>query len=403
MADNIYDIGIVGAGVGGAFAALRLAEKHNAKTILFDLGRPPGKRRRPLEGWFGCFPTGDGKVYSDDIDDVLEVTDGRRAKAINKWVKKHLAEIHPGKIVKSKKPSNVILNKFKDAGFEFRKRDYVQWKPDSIHLLARSVAEQIEDGKNVDFSFDNEVFTIIKKNGCFHISSEGGEFICKKIILAVGRSGWRWVNKLYRDFGILTNDNYARYGIFIELPAQYLRNFNKSHCIFKRDDVTIGPMSWGGSIIQEDHANMTTAAFRSNEDRWKTDKVFFSVIGNRYIEDCGCAETDRLSKLSFLLFEDRVGREKVKDFLNGQSQLNLIEEFNWFSDIFKELDTYIPNLIKRGYYHSPAFNPLMNQIRIGSNLETEVEGFFVIGECANQMGIASAAITGGIAAESCVK
>jgi len=59
--DKSYDIGIIGGGIAGAFAALRLAEHHKKKKcILFELGRPPAKRRRQLEGWFGCFPFGDG-------------------------------------------------------------------------------------------------------------------------------------------------------------------------------------------------------------------------------------------------------------------------------------------------------------------------------------------------------
>lgn len=41
---NVFDVGIVGAGVAGAFAALRVAERHKkTKAILFDIGRPPGK------------------------------------------------------------------------------------------------------------------------------------------------------------------------------------------------------------------------------------------------------------------------------------------------------------------------------------------------------------------------
>ena len=53
---NKYDVGIIGAGVAGAFAALRISQNNpGTKTIIFDFGRPPGKRRRQLEGWFGCF------------------------------------------------------------------------------------------------------------------------------------------------------------------------------------------------------------------------------------------------------------------------------------------------------------------------------------------------------------
>jgi len=65
----IYDVGIIGAGVAGSFASLKLAKEHkNVKAILFDLGRPPMKRRRQLEGWLGCLPNSDVKLYLSHIN-----------------------------------------------------------------------------------------------------------------------------------------------------------------------------------------------------------------------------------------------------------------------------------------------------------------------------------------------
>ena len=97
---NCYDVGIVGAGVAGAFAALRIAERYSkVKTVVFELGRPQGKRRRQLEGWFGCFPAGDGKIYPGDLESVLDVVDGRKAHHINSWVMEKFGEVNPMKFV----------------------------------------------------------------------------------------------------------------------------------------------------------------------------------------------------------------------------------------------------------------------------------------------------------------
>lgn len=400
-----YDIGIVGGGVAGAFAALRLAEFHKrSKAILFELGRPPGKRRRPLEGWLGCFPTGDGKVYPDDIEKVLELADGRRVKAINRWVYRHLNEVNPAKLVRSRKPLVGLQNKIEDAGFDFSIRDYQQWRPDSIHQLSRLIAERIEDAGNISFSFDNEVFNFAKQGGHFILNTESGEFRCKRLVLCAGRSGWRWVNKLYRDLGILVTDDVAKYGIRVEIPAQYLREFNKAHCLLQREGLQVGPFHWGGSIIQEDHADMTIAAFRSNEERWKTDKAFFPIINMQEYENEGCSQTNRLAQLCFLLSGDRVGREKVKSFLRKQDQLSLLPEFSWLPGIIRELSSFIPAIVDRAYYHYPdIITTGISNIRLGSNLESEMRGLYVAGESAGMSGILAAAISGGLAAESSTK
>lgn len=399
-----YDVAIIGAGVSGVFASLRIAEHHRAtKTILFEFGRPPLKRRRALEGWLGSFPFGDGKIYPNDLNKVLNVADGRRAKSIAKWFFSQLDEINPTKLVKNKLPNANVLKKFKDSGFSFETHDYKQWKPDSIHQLSKLVAERIEDAGNVTFSFDNEVYSILKRDKTFLVSTADGDYYCKKVILCVGRSSWRWVNKLYRNLGILIDDDVAKFGITIELAAQYLKEFNKCHCTFTRDDLQLGPFSWGGSIIQEDHADLTTAAFRSNEERWKTDKVFCSLIGFRSFKDKGCYQTDRLAKLAFLLSGDRVGREKIKTIIKKDSQLMLIPEYTWLVEKIEELNNIIPSIISRGYYHAPAIIPMSANIRLSSNLESEVEGLFIAGESANISGIAAAGITGAMAAEGIFK
>lgn len=405
MKKKIYDIGIIGGGVAGVFAALRLAEKHkNKKAVLIELGRGPGKRRRQLEGWFGCFPTGDGKLYLNDIDKVSNIVDGRRAKSIYRWLNEHLDEVNPTKTIKNKQPSAAIQKKIKSAGFKLETNDYKQWQPESIHQLSKLIAERVEDAGNVEFSFDNEVYEFSKSGKDFIISSADGDFCCRNIILCVGRSSWRWVNKIYKNFGILVQNDYAKFGIRVELAGQYLKDFNKCHCSLIRDDLIIGPISWGGTIIQEDHADLTIAAFRSNENRWKTDKAYFSLIGIRPFKDKGCEETDRLAKLAFLLFGDRVGREKIKLLMNKSSQLMMIPEYLWLIDKIKEINSSIvPTLISRGYYHSPEILPLAADIRLGSNLESEVENLYIAGESANITGIAAAAIMGGVAVESACK
>ena len=202
-----YDIGIIGAGVAGCFAALRLAEKYrNSRVILFELGPPPPnwirkdpirvkRRRRQLEGWFGCFPTGDGKVYVDDIKKIQGIADGRKVTAIQKWFQGHLDEINQPKLNKQKKPNVALQKRAEEAGFELTLHDYYQWYPNSIHELSRNIADKIEEAGNIEVMFDCEVFDFLKNDKVFSIHTSDGDFKAKKVILNVGRGSWRWTNK----------------------------------------------------------------------------------------------------------------------------------------------------------------------------------------------------------------
>ncbi len=400
----IHDIGIVGAGIAGCFAALRISENNPSnKIVLFELGRPNSKRRRQIEGWFGCFPTGDGKIYPGDVDNVLQVADGRRAKPAAKWVMEWMNEVNPMKLIKDNLPTSSLQKKIKEADFEIKLNNYIQWKPESIHALSKLIAETIENNTNITFSFDNEVFKIIKKRGHFLVSTAQGDYSCKKLIICVGRSGWRWVSNLYKDLGITQNDDYASFGIRVEIAAQHLKDFNKSHCSLSKGKLEVGPFSWFGTVIPEDHADLVISAFRSNEDRWKSDKVSFSLTSSEYFKNTGSFQTDRLAKLAFLLFNDRVSREKIRLFLKNESQLNLLPEYNWLHNSLKELETLIPQLLTRGYFHVPNILPMASQVSLDTTLQTEIDGMYVAGESAGIRGILAAAVMGTICADSACK
>ena len=400
----IYDVGIIGAGIAGAFAALRIAEKHNnINAILIDVGKKPGKRRRQIEGWLGCFPTGDGKIYKDDLDKVKNIVDGRKATPTFKWVFKQLEYINKTKLIKAPKLSTAAKRRVRDNGLKIQYNNYHQWKPESVHRLSKHMTEYIEEAGNITFGFDNEVYSLSKNRNIFKIDTANGTIRCRKIILCVGRSGWRWVTNLYDDLGIISNDDYAYYGVRLEVGASSIKDFNKSNITLYDDAINVGPFCWNGTIIQEDHSDLVISAFRSNEDRWRSDKVSFSLTKSVYFSDQGSVQADRIGKLAFVLFNDRVSKERVRTFMNNHSLLNQLPEFDWLTSVLKRLDAIIPNLCSKGFIHVPNIIPMPAEINLGTNLESEIDGMFVAGESAGVFGIAAAATMGAICADSACK
>jgi uncharacterized FAD-dependent dehydrogenase len=401
---KIFDVGIIGAGIAGVFASLRIADKYSDnRVLLIDLGKGVAKRRRQLEAWFGCFPTGDGKIYQNDYKKVSEIVDGRTVKGAKNYFNSWLYQINDNKIIKDLGPSSATLKTLEENEWDVQLNDYVQWKPEDIHGLSKIIVNKIESVGNITFSFDNEVFSFIKEKRHFAITTEEGEFLCKKIIMCVGRSGWRWATKVYKDFGITLNDDLANFGVRVELPCQYMKEFNKSHCTLTKGDITVGPLSWNGTVIPEDHADLAISAFRSNEERWKSDKVSFNLIGSKYFKDDGCNQTDRLAKLAFLLSNDRIGKERVKSFLRGNSQLSLLPEYSWLNEAIEDLTNIMPNILTKGYFHMPAIIPMASTINLTPKLESDVDGLFIAGESANIRGIGASAMSGIIAADGIFK
>jgi hypothetical protein len=148
---------------------------------------------------------------------------------------------------------------------------------------------------------------------------------------------------------------------------------------------------------------MAISAFRSNEGRWRTDKVSFNIIGNRPFPGTGFQQTDRIGKLTFVLANDRIIKERISSILTGKSKISIIPEYGWLKDALMEIGSLIPEILTKGYYHSPTILPLAPRINIGDDLSSEIDGMFVTGESAGIIGICAAAVSGIVAADSACK
>ncbi len=401
----IYDVGIIGAGVAGSFASLKIAKEHkNVKAILFDLGRPPMKRRRQLEGWLGCLPNSDGKLYLSDLPKVSDLLGNRKTNSSNKWVNNYLSNINNFKIIKDKPPQVSTEKKIKKLGYDVVLNDYMQMYPKDIHLLSRNMSDDIEKSKNITFCFEKEISEIEKQKGIFVIKSGSEEFRCKKIILAVGRSGWRWANDIFTKFGIVENNDYAKFGIKVEMNSGNMKEYNKSNCtLLKQNDLEIGPFSWNGTVIPEDHLELAITTFRSNENRWKSDKVSFSIIGNRYYPNKGFEQTNRLGNLTYVLSNDRILKERVSTIVQKKSKISVLDEYLWLIDTLQELSGIMPDIITKAYFHVPTILPKAPLINLGTNMESEVPGMFVVGETAGINGLLAAAVMGAAVGDTVCK
>jgi len=399
-----YDLAILGAGVAGGFALAKIAKEYkNIKVIVFDMGRPPQKRRRQCDGWLGCLPNSDGKLYLNDMTIVSEITGTRKAKASERWFNDYLSNVLDLKVVKDRSPSVSMEKRIKKSGFELKLNNYIQMYPKDIHVLSKYMSNVVVGAKNITMSFDNEVVTIVKEKNSFIVVSTDKQIECKRIIVCTGRSGWRWTKQLYDTFGIVENNDIARFGIRIEASTSVMKDFNKSNCSVFKPGLDIGPLCWNGTVIPEDHIDLAISSFRSNENRWKSDKVSFNLIGYRQFENKGFEQTNRIGQLTFILSNDRIIKERVSLILSNKSKISIMEEYDWLPAAINDVSQFIPDIAAKGYFHIPTILPLIPKIKVGDNLVTDVDGMYCAGEAAGIPGILAAATTGLVAADSACK
>lgn len=378
-----YDVAIIGSGMSGTMAALRAIEKYkNAKIIVFEIGKKWGKRRRQLEGFLGAFPFSDGKIYENLSLD----------KDILNWVNEYFKAAGPMKLNKDPGPSSSAKKILSENGWKIKLNNYFQWKPEYIHQLSKLIANKFEKS-DLTFKFDTEVEFINKEENFILTTAKKETFFAKNVIVASGKSGWRWVTELYKNIGLKTNDDYATFGVRIEAPSSFMKEY-KCHSILTKDQLTVGPFNWFGSIIPEDHADLVISSFRSNEDRWKTDKVSFEFNKTIKFENQGVYQSDRIGKLSLILFNDKVSKERIRLFIKNKSQLNLLKEYNWMHSALQELDKIMPEISLKGNLCVPNIVPIPAKINLTDVFKTEIDGLYVVGENTGNNDILFAACSG---------
>jgi hypothetical protein len=148
-----------------------------------------------------------------------------------------------------------------------------------------------------------------------------------------------------------------------------------------KSDIDIGPLSWNGTVVPEDATEATISSFRSNENRWKSDKVSFQFIGNIHCPNKGFEETNRIANLTFVLADNRVIKEKISSIINKKNKIiSIIPEYNWISSSLQDFSQIVPEILTKAYFHIPTVIPLAPAINLGNNLESEIDGMFVAGE-----------------------
>lgn len=401
---QIYDIGIIGAGVAGAFAALKISHSYKGlKTLVIEAGRPSRKRRTQMQGFIGLLPNSDGKLYLNDMADVAEVS--TKVKTLNafKWFKNSTEEILNLSVIKDSSPSINTEKRIKKAGFKLKLNNHIQLFPQEIHNLSKFISDQLEEKENITSIFDTEVQSIIKERGQFVIVTDTDQYRCKKLLLCVGRSGWRWASDLFKQFDIVEDNDYADIGIRIEMTDTVMKDFNYSNCSIVKDNLTIGPLSWNGTVIPEDHFDMVISAFRGNENRWHSNKVSFNLLGRRLFKDFGVEQASRIGQLTFILTNDRVAKEKISTLISKKSKLSIMHEYDWLRDSISEISSFIPEIVNKGYLHFPTLMPLASKIKLNTNFASELDGLYVAGESARVPGILGAITSGIIAGENICK
>lgn len=134
----------------------------------------------------------------------------------------------------------------------------------------------------------------------------------------------------------------SRFYTVKNLPARYNRKFKETQVfdIYKNGRIT----------VERDKGMLIARGEEQRKDRPETGVVNFSVGINlgRNVKN-----VKRIVQIVNVLGNDRLIKERVKTFVDRESFLNSIPEFEQLQQAFGNLEEMMPGFIKAGWYYAP--------------------------------------------------
>ena len=307
-----YDIIVIGAGPGGIYACYELGKlRPDLSVAVFEAGHKLDRRRCPIDGdkvkscihckscsimsgFGGAGAFSDGKYnLTNDFGGTLHEYIGKK-KALE--LMKYVDEINMSMGGAGTKMYTSIGSPFKKLCLQ-----------NKLNLLDASVRHLGTDinyvvltnlyahlCEKVDFFFDTPAESLQYENGVFTVHTCAGAFTARRVIVSVGRSGSKWLEKTCGELGLETRSNRVDIGVRVELPAvvfSHLTNeLYESKIVYRtekfEDNVRTFCMNPNGIVVNENTNGIVTVNGHSYEDdKMKTQNTNFALLVSKHFTE----------------------------------------------------------------------------------------------------------------------
>lgn len=444
----MYDIIIIGAGAAGVFGAYELVRQNKGlKVLMLEKGKPLDKRICPkfkdpsigchckscsiMEGFYGAGGFSDGKynITNSFGGDLFNYVGDKKALELM-W---HVDEIN---LAMGGQDAKLYSTAGNDLKTEALKYDLHLLDAQVRHLgtdrnlvIAGNMYDYIKD--SIDLRFNCEVHDIEKKDDLFTVASSCGTFQGKKAIVAAGRTGSAWIEKICSKFDIPTENNRVDIGVRVELPALVFKAITdqvyESKIVYEtekyNDLVRTFCMNPFGEVVTENYGDIVTVNGHSYADPAKhTDNTNFALlVSNQFTEPFKNSNEygASIARLSNMLgggvivqrFGDLVkGRRSTegrmaKCFTRPTLQatpgdLSLVlpkRQLDAIVEMIYALDKIAPGTANNDtLLYGVEVKFYNSKVQVDKNLMTKVEGLYILGDCSGVTHSLSQAAASGI-------
>ncbi len=454
-----YDVIIVGAGPAGIFAVLELVSANRGmKILLLEKGLDIEERVCPsavqkiscitcpdcglLCGWGGAGAYSDGKLtlskevggnlsrYIDDaaLQELINYTDGIYVKygAPSEVFGGDIEKVEALKINAGKYGLTLIPSQIRHIG------------TDRCPELLKNIKAELNS--QIDITFSKNVRKIVTENGAATgvETTDGETFYGNFIVVAPGREGALWLERQAKTMGLSLLKNPVDIGVRVELPASVLEPLTnivyEPKLIFYskkfHDKVRTFCVNPYGEIVKEHVKGVWIVNGHSYSSK-KTDNTNFALLVSTYFTepfDEPHLYGRYVARLANLLgkgvivqrlgdLQDgrrstpaRISGGKVRPTMTDAApgDLSFVLPHRYISNILemlKAMDKIAPGVYSRHtLLYGVEVKFYSRQLKLDSNLETEIRNLFAIGDGAGvSRGLIQASASGIIVAREIIR
>ncbi|NDL66745.1 NAD(P)/FAD-dependent oxidoreductase [Anaerotalea alkaliphila] len=444
----MFDLVIVGAGAAGVFAAYEIVrERKDLKVLMLEKGLPLDRRRCPkkgsdrmecgckscsiMEGFYGAGGFSDGKYnITNNFGGELHKHIGAEEAMELMW------QVDAINLAMGGQDAKLYTTADNELKREALRHDLHLLDAQVRHLgtdrnlvIAQNMYDFLKDRMQIRFS--TEVVGIRKEGETFSVETEKGTFQCKKLILATGRTGSKWIEQVCRSFGIRTTSNRVDIGVRVELPALLFKHITdqvyESKIVYRtkkyNDLVRTFCMNPYGEVVSENYGDIVTVNGHSYADpELHTENTNFALLVSHQFTEPFKDSNEygaSIARLSNMLgggvlmqrFGDLVKgrrsneRRMAKCFTRPTmaatpGDLSLVLPKRQLDDIVEmihALDKIAPGTANEDtLLYGVEVKFYNSNVAVDGRLETSVPGMFILGDCSGVTHSLSQAAASGI-------
>lgn len=445
-----YDVCIIGAGPCGLTLALELSTKY--KVCIVEAGREYQKRICPLDikgickencnpcniitGFGGCqffdgtkacfYPAGSGLFNFNSKEEVIS-----HYNYIEKLLVKYGKPLREQPV---EEEINKIINDFNKYNIDVKYYNAQKVDKNIMQSIGFRIHEElIKNG--VDFLYNETVYDI-EKNDDFIIYSTNKVIKAKKVVLATGRYGGLFLDKLSKKLNIEYEKNnfVGEIGIVIEMPYNVFSSidniFNDIKLKRKIDDY-----NEVRSFCQNYKGIVRKCVF--DTENGKMSSLDGCILGPDSIntQSINIAIHNKISNISgiedfknMILKANKNGKaivQNMNSFLNNTNTCNIDEKYCTMKDyVIDNANKYLPNETlkyikemiididkvlpgfanKDNIVYAPSFELGGNIYKLSKSFESNIEGLYIGGDASGYFrGLMQSMISGKIISEDIIK